>query len=70
MYHFKISDFTPNESIQLMKSEVIEKDIKWDFEPKKKDEISNKDIIEDLKFKDIYCLGVCLMELMVGRFGK
>jgi|LauGreDrversion4_2_1035121.scaffolds.fasta_scaffold352832_2 hypothetical protein len=39
MYHFKISEYTPIESILLMKSEVLDKDIKWDFEPKKKEEI-------------------------------
>lgn len=41
----------------------------WPF-AKTKHEITEKDKLEVLMLKDIYSLGICLLELMIGRASK
>jgi hypothetical protein len=41
---------------------------KWEFLYKKAD-LKEEDKEELLMLKDIYTLGVCILELMIGRFG-
>ena len=41
----------------------------WPFAKSKK-EISDREKVEVLMLKDIYSLGVCILELMIGRASK
>ena len=63
---FKINDFCPATSMQLP---LNEKANYWPFAKNKKT-VSNQEKKEVLMLKDIYSLGICILELMIGRFGK
>ncbi len=41
----------------------------WPFKKNKKN-ISEKERIEVLMLKDVYTLGICLLEVMIGRHSK
>lgn len=41
---------------------------KWEFLCKKTD-LKEEDKDEFIMLKDIYTLGICILELMIGRFG-
>ena len=60
---FKISDFQPATSMNLpISSEAAY----WPFSKTKK--LSDNEKLEVLMLKDIYSLGICILELMIGRF--
>ena len=41
----------------------------WPFSKNKK-QITNREKLEVLMLKDIYSLGICILELMIGRTSK
>jgi serine/threonine protein kinase len=63
---FKISNFTPGSCIDLPLSE------KANFWPfiKGKQKQSEAEKLEILMLKDIYSIGICLLELMIGRYNN
>jgi serine/threonine protein kinase len=63
---FKITDFSPCASMELpMQSEANY----WPFAKNKKS-ITEREKMEVLMLKDVYSLGICLLEMMIGRFSK
>jgi serine/threonine protein kinase len=61
---YKITDFTPGTSMLLP---VSDESNKWPFiKGRKKGSVREK--LEILMLKDIYSIGICLLELMIGRF--
>jgi len=63
---FKITDFQPGSSMELPISSEANY---WPFARNKKN-ISEREKLEVLMLKDIYSLGICLLELMIGRSNK
>ena len=60
---FKLSDFRPVSSLQLP---FTSDGYLWPFARNKKS-LSHSEKMELLMLKDIYSLGICLLELMIGR---
>lgn len=65
---FKINDFKPISSMNLPLSS---EGSLWPFarQKKKTSSVSDQEKLELLLLKDIYALGICLLELMIGRIG-
>ena len=63
---FKIQDFAPGSS---MKIPVSTEANYWPFSRQKKT-ISDREKLEVLMLKDIYSLGICILEMMIGRTSK
>ena len=61
---YKINNFTPGSSMKLPMTNEANF---WPFIRGRK-KISNAEKLEILMLKDIYTLGICLLELMIGRF--
>ena len=72
LYHYKITGFAPNEAMKEAFGDGTEKEKhplpKWEFLNRKAD-LKEEDRGELIMLKDIYTLGVCILELMIGRFG-
>jgi serine/threonine protein kinase len=60
---YKIKNFAPGSSINLPMTD------KWPFTRGRKN-FKEAEKIEILMLKDIYSLGICLLELMIGRFSS
>ena len=63
---YKITDFAPKSS---MASELNTKASYWPFS-KQKTQISEREKAEVIMLKDIYTLGIAILELMIGRTAK
>lgn len=61
---YKITNFTPGTAMKLPMTNEANF---WPF-VKGRSRISNAEKLEILMLKDIYSLGICLLELMIGRF--
>jgi len=61
---YKISNFTPGTSMKLPLTNEANF---WPF-VRGRSKLSEAESIEILMLKDIYSLGICLLELMIGRF--
>ena len=61
---YKINNFTPGSSMKLPLSEEANS---WPFVRQRKN-MSKAEKLEILMLKDIYSLGICLLELMIGRY--
>ena len=59
----KITDFEPQSSMQIPNSQEA---MFWPFSRNKKG-YSEKEKLEFFMLKDIYSLGICILELMIGR---
>lgn len=72
LYHYKITGFAPNQAKKEAFGSATDKEKpalpKWEFLGKKSD-LKEEDKEEFIMLKDIYTLGVCILELMIGRFG-
>ena len=60
---FKISDFRPTTSMQMP---LTSEGALWPFARQKK-KITDSEKFELLMLKDIYALGICILEMMIGR---
>ena len=71
-YHFKITGFAPKQAMKEAFGTGQEKEKhplpQWEFLSKKAD-LREEDKEEYIMLKDVYTLGVCVLELMIGRFG-
>jgi len=65
-FEFKITDFCPTSSLEL---QLPTEANYWPFAKNKK-VLSEREKKEVLMLKDVYSLGICLLELMIGRFSK
>jgi serine/threonine protein kinase len=63
---FKIQDFAPGTSMKLP---ISPEATYWPFSKGKKD-LTNNEKLEVLMLKDIYSLGICILEMMIGRTSK
>lgn len=65
---FEITDFAPVSSLELPFSPEASY---WPFS-KQKDpkDLTETEKLEVLMLKDIYAIGVCILEMMIGRFDK
>ena len=63
---FKLTDFSP---VQSMEAPLQQEANYWPFAKNKK-EITDREKLEVLMLKDVYSLGICLLEMMIGRFCK
>ena len=63
---YKITDFAPNTSMNMPLSTEANY---WPFSKQKK-QITDREKLEVLMLKDIYSLGICILELMIGRTSK
>ena len=63
---YKITDFAPGSSMNMPLSSEANY---WPFSKNKK-QITNREKLEVLMLKDIYSLGICILELMIGRTSK
>jgi serine/threonine protein kinase len=63
---FKITDFAPVSSLEMP---VSSEAAYWPFS-KQKQELTHREKLEVLMLKDIYSLGICILEMMIGRFSK
>ena len=63
---FKITDFAPGSSMDIPHSSEANY---WPFAKNKKS-ITDREKMEVLMLKDVYSLGICLLEMMIGRFSK
>ena len=63
---YKITDFCPGSSMQMPLSTEANY---WPFSKNKK-QITDREKVEVLMLKDIYSLGICILELMIGRTSK
>ena len=63
---FKITDFAPTGSLELPLSSEANY---WPFAKSKKG-ITTRERMEVLMLKDVYSLGICLLEMMIGRYSK
>jgi hypothetical protein len=61
---YKINNFTPGSSLELPLTNEANF---WPFIRGRK-KVSEAEKLEILMLKDIYSLGVCLLELMIGRY--
>ena len=61
---YKITDFKPVSSLNMPLSS---EGSMWPFARNKKKGISDQEKLEILMLKDVYSLGICLLELMIGR---
>ncbi len=72
LYHFKITGFSPVQAMKEAFGTITDKEKpplpQWEFLHKKTD-LKKEDKDELIMLKDIYTLGVCILELMIGRFG-
>ena len=60
---YKISDFKPTTSMNMP---LTTEGALWPFARQKK-KISDAEKLELLMLKDIYALGICILEMMIGR---
>ena len=60
---YKVKNFAPGSSIKLPVTD------KWSFTKGRKN-AKEAEKIEIIMLKDIYSLGICLLELMIGRFSS
>lgn len=63
---FKIQDFAPGTSMKLPISTEANY---WPFS-KQKQTLTDREKLEVLMLKDIYSLGICILEMMIGRTSK
>lgn len=63
---YKITDFSPATSMTMPLSTQASY---WPFSKQKK-QVSDKEKIEVIMLKDIYTLGIAILELMIGRTSK
>ena len=63
---FKITDFAPQTSMLMPLSTEANY---WPFSRQKK-QITDREKLEVLMLKDIYSLGICILEMMIGRISK
>ena len=63
---YKLNNFTPGSSMKLPLTNEANF---WPF-VRGRNKISDAEKIEILMLKDIYSLGICLLELMIGRFSS
>ena len=63
---YKITDFASNTSMNMPLSTEANY---WPFSKQKK-QITDREKLEVLMLKDIYSLGICILELMIGRTSK
>ena len=63
---YKINDFRPQTSMNMPLSSEANY---WPFARQKK-KISDSEKLEVLMLKDIYALGICILELMIGRMSS
>lgn len=63
---YKITDFAPNISMEMPLSAEASY---WPFSKQKKN-ITDKERREVIMLKDIYSLGIAILELMIGRTSK
>ena len=61
---FKIQDFAPQSSMKLSISAEASY---WPFSKQKKHLTTEREIMEVIMLKDIYSLGICILEMMIGR---
>lgn len=64
---FKITDFRPISSMQVT---MTQQGNLWPFARHQKKNISDSEKMELLMLKDIYSLGICILELMIGRMSS
>ena len=68
---YKISNFCPQSSLNLP---LTSESTQWPFarhrSSKMNKAISENEKLEILMLKDIYSLGICVLELMIGRIGS
>ena len=60
---FKVTDFRPSSSINMP---LTSEGALWPFARQKK-KVSDPEKLELLMLKDIYALGICILEMMIGR---
>ena len=63
---YKITDFAPQSSMEMPMSTEASY---WPFS-KQKEKISDREKQEVIMLKDIYTLGIAILELMIGRTSK
>ncbi len=63
---YKITDFAPHTSMEMPLSTEASY---WPFSKQKK-QISDREKSEVIMLKDIYTLGIAILELMIGRTSK
>jgi serine/threonine protein kinase len=63
---YKISDFRPVSSLNMP---LTSEGTMWPFARNKK-KISEAEKLELLMLKDIYALGICILEMMIGRISS
>ena len=63
---YKVTDFAPGSSMNMPLSSEANY---WPFSKNKK-QITNREKLEVLMLKDIYSLGIAILELMIGRTSK
>mgnify|MGYP003695028639 CR=1 FL=1 len=63
---FKLTDFAPTSSMLLPISSQANY---WPFSKQKKT-LTTREKLDVLMLKDIYSLGICILEMMIGRFSK
>jgi hypothetical protein len=63
---FKVTDFAPSSAEDLPLSEEASY---WPFQKNKlQKDLTKSERVEVLMLKDVYSLGVCILEMMIGRF--
>jgi serine/threonine protein kinase len=63
---FKVSDFKPTTSMSMP---LTSEGSLWPFARNKK-KVSDAEKLELLMLKDIYALGICILEMMIGRVSQ
>ena len=65
---FEVTDFAPERAMQLP---LEDEAMSWQFSKQKDPKKLTKDEkLEMLMLKDIYAIGVCILEMMIGRFDR
>lgn len=62
---FEVTDFAPVSSMELLDTEEAHQ---WGFVKNQNKQFSETEKLEILMLKDIYAVGVCILEMMIGRF--
>ena len=63
---YKINDFAPKTSVE---GEINTKASYWPFS-KQQTKITEREKLEVIMLKDIYTLGISILELMIGRTSR
>lgn len=64
---FEVTDFAPVSSMELLDTEEAHQ---WGFVKNQNKQFSETEKLEILMLKDIYAVGVCILEMMIGRFDR